>query len=76
MNWEYRTMRPNHATGHMQINEEEVETPASPKDLLETANAWGQEGWELVNAAGEAWFFKRAKGAQGGSQSQGRQRPY
>jgi hypothetical protein len=60
----------------MQINEEDVDAPASPKDLLDTANAWRQEGWELVNAGSEAWFFRRAKGAQGGSQSQGRQRPY
>jgi len=76
MNWEYRTLRPNPTTGHLQINEEETEAPASPKDLLETANAWGREGWELVNADSMAWFFRRAKGAQGGSQALGRQRPY
>jgi hypothetical protein len=76
MNWEYRTLRPNRETGQLQINEEDVQTPAQPKHLLETANAWGQEGWELVNVNGEAWFFRRAKGAQAGSQLQGRQRPY
>ena len=76
MNWEYRTMRANHDSGRLQINEEDVEAPGSPKDLLDTANAWGQEGWELVNADGGAWFFRRAKGTQGASQLQGRQRLY
>ncbi|MGH2365685.1 MAG: hypothetical protein ACRDHX_13670 [Chloroflexota bacterium] len=69
-------MRRNNDTGRLQINEEDVDAEARPKEFLDTANAWGRDGWELVNTDNGAWFFRRAKGAQGGSLSQGRQRPY
>ena len=75
MNWDYRTMRPDHKTGRLHLNEkEEAEAANLPLALLETANSWGQDGWELVNVDNEAWYFKRAKGTQGGSL--GRPRTY
>ncbi len=75
MNFDYRTLRANRDTGHIQVNEEDIDAPDNSRQLLEQANALGQDGWELVSVDGGTWFFKRAKGSSAASVVN-RPRPY